>query len=109
MMLQRAATRWGIFKAVVVGRNLCISKCLLLLGATTGRCADLHGVNQLVVSVPSGWDATNGRLQCLKRDEATGNPALPAWPVLYGKNGLVWGRGVRGTDEPGPHKGERDG
>ena len=33
----------------------------------------------------------------------------PAIPVLYGKNGLVWGRGVLGTDEPGTHKQEHDG
>jgi L,D-peptidoglycan transpeptidase YkuD (ErfK/YbiS/YcfS/YnhG family) len=29
--------------------------------------------------------------------------------VLYGKNGLAWGRGVLGTDEAGLHKAEHDG
>lgn len=30
-------------------------------------------------------------------------------PVLFGKNGSAWGRGVFGQDEPGRHKVERDG
>jgi L,D-peptidoglycan transpeptidase YkuD (ErfK/YbiS/YcfS/YnhG family) len=29
--------------------------------------------------------------------------------VLFGRNGLAWGRGVEGTEEPGLHKQERDG
>ncbi len=31
-----------------------------------------------------------------------------AWPVLFGKDGLAWGRGVAGQDEPGLHKVEKD-
>ena len=30
-------------------------------------------------------------------------------PVLFGKNGLAWGRGLAGQDEAGRHKTERDG
>jgi hypothetical protein len=40
---------------------------------------------------------------------ADGKPWRPPVPVLFGKGGLVWGRGVLGTDESGPHKTERDG
>ncbi len=66
-------------------------------------------VRQLVVSIAPTWDSHNGRLQLFERDvnhawKAVGAP----WAVLYGKNGLVWGRGVLGTDEPGPHKTEKD-
>lgn len=82
---------------------------MVLIAASTVRGAELDGIQQLVVSVPPGWDAKNGRLQCLERAGAAWKPAFPAWPVLYGKNGLAWGRGVRGTDEPGLHKGEHDG
>ena len=39
---------------------------------------------------------------------ATGEPIGPPVAVLYGRNGLVWGRGVLGTDEPGAHKSEKD-
>lgn len=36
-------------------------------------------------------------------------PALGPIPVLFGKHGLAWGRGVRGTEEAGLHKQEHDG
>ncbi len=64
---------------------------------------------QLIVSIAPSWDATAGRMQCFERSGAEWKPALAAWPVLYGKSGLAWGRGVLGADEPGRHKQERDG
>jgi L,D-peptidoglycan transpeptidase YkuD (ErfK/YbiS/YcfS/YnhG family) len=66
-------------------------------------------VKQLIVSIAPGWDSNTGRLQCFERTGDGWKPATAAWPVLYGKNGLVWGRGVLGTGEPGTHKQERDG
>lgn len=63
---------------------------------------------QLIVSVAPGWDSTTGRLQCFERVGREWKPALPAWPVLYGKHGLAWGRGITGG-EPGRQKQERDG
>ena len=66
-------------------------------------------VKQLIVSIAPGWDSNTGRLQCFERTSDGWAPVTAAWPVLYGKNGLVWGRGVLGTDEPGAHKRERDG
>jgi L,D-peptidoglycan transpeptidase YkuD (ErfK/YbiS/YcfS/YnhG family) len=33
----------------------------------------------------------------------------PGWPVLFGKNGVAWGRGIEGQSESGVHKTERDG
>ncbi len=59
------------------------------------------------MSIASGWDSTTGRLQCFERDGKGWKPATPVWPVLYGKHGLAWGRGV--TTEPGRQKQERDG
>ena len=52
----------------------------------------------------------HGRLQGFERTpggawKATFGPI----PVLFGKNGLAWGRGVEGTEEAGTHKTERDG
>jgi L,D-peptidoglycan transpeptidase YkuD (ErfK/YbiS/YcfS/YnhG family) len=66
-------------------------------------------VRQLIVSVAPSWNSNTGRLQCFERAGDEWKPAGESWPVLYGKSGLVWGRGVLGTDEPGPHKRERDG
>jgi L,D-peptidoglycan transpeptidase YkuD (ErfK/YbiS/YcfS/YnhG family) len=66
-------------------------------------------VKQLIVSIAPTWDSNTGRLQCFERAGEGWKPVTGAWPVLYGKSGLVWGRGVLGTGEPGAHKKERDG
>lgn len=73
------------------------------------HAAEFEQGKQLVVSVAPDWNSKNGRLQCFERTGSGWKPALPAWPVLYGRNGLAWGRGVKGTDEPGLRKTERDG
>ena len=85
---------------------------LLLAMLTAGRvfAGELGSeVKQLIVSIAPGWDSNMGRLQCFERTADGWKPATAAWPVLYGKNGLVWGRGVLGTGEPGTHKQEHDG
>ena len=87
-----------------------VGLALLALGLMTRAWAgELDGVKQLVVSVAPSWDATSGRLQRFERQGAGWVASGPAWPVLYGKNGLVWGRGVLGSGEPGTRKVERDG
>ena len=65
-------------------------------------------VRQLVLSLAPTWDSSSGRLQCFEKEGKAWKAVGPAWPVLYGKNGLAWGRGLLGTDEPGTHKTERD-
>ncbi len=76
----------------------------------SGVAAELPGdVRQLIVSIAPGWDSTTGQLQCFERAGDTWKAATPAWPVLYGKNGLAWGRGLTGADEAGRQKQERDG
>ena len=72
------------------------------------------GVRQLVVAVAPGWNSSQGTARCFERAADGGGgawkPVGPAWPVLFGKGGLAWGRGLLGADEPGgPHKVERDG
>ena len=67
-------------------------------------------VREVVVAIAPGWDSMQGHLQCFRR-AAGGDwqPASEPIPVLFGKNGLAWGRGLEGTDEPGLHKKEHDG
>jgi len=89
---------------------LLLSFCALVLpmAASAGDALD-PGVRQLIVSVAGGWDASSGKLLALERTADGGwKPALGPLPVLFGKNGLAWGRGVLGTEEPGRHKVERD-
>ena len=67
-------------------------------------------VREVVVAIAPGWDSMQGHLQCFRR--ATGGQwqaASEPVPVLFGKNGLAWGRGVEGTDEAGLQKKEHDG
>jgi len=65
-------------------------------------------VQQLIVSVAPSWDSSKGTLRLFERAGAEWKPVSGPIPVLFGKNGLVWGRGVLGGDEPGAHKMERD-
>src|SRR4051812_31791452 len=81
---------------------------VVLLGRTFAAGLD-SGVKQLIVSVGSDWDASTGKLQLFERTADGWKASAPPVSVLYGSKGLVWGRGVYGTDEPGPHKQERDG
>ena len=82
--------------------------CVLSLSARAAECLD-PGVRQLIVGVAPGWNSSTGKLLALERTaRGEWKPALGPIPVLFGKNGLAWGRGVLGTNEPGRHKAERD-
>src|SRR5207237_2650837 len=70
--------------------------------------APLDSVEQLILSIAPSWDSPSGKLQLFERDGKAWRSVGQPWAVLYGKNGLAWGRGVLGTDEPGQHKTERD-
>ncbi|HWL53438.1 MAG TPA: L,D-transpeptidase family protein [Chthoniobacteraceae bacterium] len=67
-------------------------------------------VRQLLVSIAPDWDASQGKMIGLERDGRGGwKTTFKPVPVLFGRNGLAWGRGVLGTGEPGRAKVERDG
>lgn len=66
-------------------------------------------VGQLIVSIAPSWDATRGKLMLFERTDAGWRPASDVIPVLYGRNGLAWGRGLPGTTEAGLQKREGDG
>ena len=85
--------------------------CLVLTGALglPARAVD-PDVRQLIVGIAPDWNSMRGRLQLFHRDaRGAWQPDSEAVPVLFGKNGLAWGRGVLGSEEPGLHKQERDG
>lgn len=65
-------------------------------------------VQQLIVATAPTWDSSKGSLRLFERTGNEWKPVSGPIPVLFGKNGLVWGRGVLGTNEAGPHKMERD-
>lgn len=84
-------------------------KILFLLLALTAQAFALdRGVDQLIVSVAPSWNSTTGRLQLFEREGKGWKAVSAPMRVLYGRNGLAWGRGVRGQEETGQQKVERD-
>src|ERR1700730_1435726 len=66
--------------------------------------------SQLIVAIAPDWNSMRGKLQLFERSRGGEWTASTATvPVLFGKNGLAWGSGLAGQDEPGLHKKERDG
>ena len=61
-------------------------------------------IAQLAISVAPGWDSPSGKLQLFEREGNGWRATSPPLRVLYGKNGLAWGRGVLGMNEPGCRK-----
>lgn len=92
-------------------KSLGLLSCALLSFAFGAHAEPISpNVKQLIVSIAPGWNASMGRMAGLERQpDGTWKQTLGAVPVLFGKSGLAWGRGVLGTDEPGKHKVEHDG
>jgi L,D-peptidoglycan transpeptidase YkuD (ErfK/YbiS/YcfS/YnhG family) len=65
-------------------------------------------IRQLIVGIAPDWNSMNGQMQLLQKNGDTWTQATPPIRVLFGKNGLAWGRGeIIGTGG-GPEKVERD-
>ena len=65
---------------------------------------------QLILAIAPDWNATRGTLQLFERGRgAEWKAVTPPVPVLFAKNGLAWGTGLAGQNEPGLRKQERDG
>jgi len=62
----------------------------------------------LLVRTPS-WDAVSGTASLLTRTDTGWAPAGPAHPIVVGRNGLGWGRGLHPEGLDGPRKQEGDG
>jgi len=80
--------------------------------AETAATAEPLGaeVRQLILSIAPDWSSRQGTLQRFERGaDGQWTKVGEAVPVLYGKSGLAWGRGVRGENEPGTRKREGDG
>ena len=68
---------------------------------------------QLLVAIAPDWNSHRANMQCYQRESerAAWKPAFAnAWPVLLGKNGLAWGRGIfTPPADSKPIKTEKDG
>src|SRR5438093_13599550 len=89
-------------------RSLAI--CLLGLLAANG---DAEGVpddcTQLILGIAPTWNSMRGELRLFEKDRGGEWVAVAGpFPVLFGKNGVAWGTGLAGQNEPGVRKQERD-
>ena len=89
----------------------CLLVCLLML---LGSDAYADGVpddcTQLILGIAPTWDSMRGELRLFERSRGGDwAPVAGSFPVLFGKNGIAWGTGVAGQNEPGLQKKERDG
>lgn len=65
---------------------------------------------QCLQVVATDWSATCGQAQCLARGGDGWQPVGTAFPVMLGRHGLAWGRGVHGPAPSGvAEKQEGDG
>jgi L,D-peptidoglycan transpeptidase YkuD (ErfK/YbiS/YcfS/YnhG family) len=65
-------------------------------------------VKQLLVAIAPDWNSMDGKLQRLEKTESGWRAVGPPIPVLFGKSGLAWGRGLLVGQGGGPIKVERD-
>ena len=90
-------------------------RCLAILFALTvsavaGGVDPLVRSQQCLVVVTDSWKSTNGTLSIFERNkDSKWRPHQAAIPVVVGRAGLAWGRGVVNTTTfPGPRKKEGD-
>ena len=83
---------------------------VLLLLSLFSRAEDRvsPSVTQLILGIAPTWDSMNGRLQRFDSTPEGWRAAGPPVPVLFGKCGLAWGRGLINGQGQGPVKMEHD-
>lgn len=108
MISKMAPKRWMSFKAAIGERIWPLIVCAVLLAGASLHAAPLDEAKQLIVSVGKTWDSPNGKMQRFERSGREWKPIGAPVPVLFGRQGMAWGRGVLGTSEPGRRKAEKD-
>jgi len=91
-------------------RGILLGALLMVIASNSRADGVPADCSQLIVAVAPDWNSMRGKMQLFERPRggewnATNAPV----PVLLGKNGLAWGSGLAGQEEPGLHKKERDG
>jgi L,D-peptidoglycan transpeptidase YkuD (ErfK/YbiS/YcfS/YnhG family) len=64
-------------------------------------------VSQIIIGIAPTWNSMHGRLQRFDKTAEGWRAAGPPVPVLFGKSGLAWGRGLINGQGP-PMKMEKD-
>jgi L,D-peptidoglycan transpeptidase YkuD (ErfK/YbiS/YcfS/YnhG family) len=89
----------------------CLSIFLLTWLASNARADGLpDDCTQLMLGIAPTWNSMRGELRLFERPRGGDWKVVAGpFPVLFGKNGLAWGTGISGQNEPGLRKKERDG
>jgi L,D-peptidoglycan transpeptidase YkuD (ErfK/YbiS/YcfS/YnhG family) len=90
---------WAVFFGVMIGSFV-----------TQAHADDLAlDARQIVVCLAPDHASSEGTLQLFHRDaKGDWQPDAAPWPVLFGRHGLAWGRGIN-PPQPGPQKLSGDG
>jgi L,D-peptidoglycan transpeptidase YkuD (ErfK/YbiS/YcfS/YnhG family) len=89
--------------------RFCTSLIALFITSNGYAAALPDDCAQLIVALAPDWSSVHGRLYLLQKVEGKWQTHAGPIPVLFGRNGLAWGSGIAGQDEPGLRKHERDG
>src|ERR1051325_7220603 len=83
---------------------------LMLIGASLYAEGVPDDCTQMILGIAPTWDSMRGELWLFERTHGEDwVPVAGPFSVLFGKNGLAWGTGLAGQNEPGLRKKERDG
>jgi L,D-peptidoglycan transpeptidase YkuD (ErfK/YbiS/YcfS/YnhG family) len=81
-------------------------------GQEHSALASMHipdGVEQVLLVTVAGWNDSTGTMQLFERSSGGWRRDGEPFPVVVGRNGLGWGRGLPVEQSPGPEKVEGDG
>src|SRR5438477_719034 len=83
---------------------------LMLLASSANADGVPEECTQLILGIAPTWNSMRGDLRLFERSRSGDwSPVAGSFPVLFGKNGVAWGTGLAGQNEPGLRKKERDG
>src|SRR5205809_1758058 len=90
-----------------ISRTLTV--CLFVLLAVNARAEGVpNDCTQLILGIAPTWNSMRGELRLFERSHRGDWVSVAGpFPVLFGKNGLAWGTGLAGQNEPGLRKKER--
>ena len=78
-------------------------------GDSVGSLSIPDESHQIILVTTSSWNDFRGILRLYTRTDAGLKAENGGMPVVLGRNGLAWGRGLHENDLPGPQKVEGDG
>jgi hypothetical protein len=82
----------------------------MMIGISAYAAGVPDDCTQLILGIAPTWNSMRGELRLLERTRGGDWVSVAGpFPVLFGKNGIAWGTGLVGQNEPGLRKKERDG